>query len=35
MNFMELAQTSSAIAGIAMILIGCRRLKQYLRAFVR
>jgi len=35
MNVLEFAQTSSAIAGIAMILIGSRRLKLYLRAAVR
>ena len=31
MNFLEFAQTTSAISGIAMILIGSRWLKQYLR----
>lgn len=35
MNILEFAQTSSAIAGIAMILIGSRRLKEYLRTSFR
>jgi len=32
MNIMEFAQASSALAGIALILIGSRRLKQHLRS---
>ena len=35
MNVLEFAQTTSAIAGIAMILIGSRRLKQHLRTVFR
>ena len=32
MNFTEFARAASALAGIAMILVGSRWLKQYLRA---
>lgn len=32
MNIIEIAQAASALAGIAMILAGSRRLKQYLRS---
>lgn len=35
MNILEFAQTTSAIAGIAMIVIGSRWLKQYLRTVIR
>lgn len=35
MNILEFAHTSSAIAGIAMILIGSRWLKLYLRTLFR
>lgn len=35
MNFLEFAQTTSAIAGIAMIVMGARWLKLYLRNMVR
>ena len=35
MNTLEFAHTSSAIAGIAMILIGSRWLKLYLRTLIR
>ena len=31
MNISEFAQAASALAAIAMILVGSRRLKQYLR----
>ena len=34
MNTMELTQTTFAIAGIAMIVMGQRRLKQYLRSIL-
>lgn len=35
MNILEFAQTTSAIAGIAMIVIGSRWLKLYLRTVIR
>lgn len=35
MNILESVQTTFAIAGIAMTLIGIRRLKQYLLSTVR
>lgn len=35
MNILEFAHTTSAIAGIAMILIGSRWLKLYLRTMLR
>ena len=35
MNILEFAHTTSAIAGITMILIGSRWLKLYLRSLVR
>jgi len=35
MNVLEFAHTISALAGIAMILIGSRRLKLYLRTTFR
>lgn len=34
MNFTELVQTMSAIAAIAMILMGCSWLKQYLKRMI-
>ena len=34
MNIIEFAQASSALAAIAMILVGSRRLKQYLRSLI-
>ncbi len=35
MNILEFAHTTSAIAGVAMVLIGSRWLKQYLRTLYR
>ena len=35
MNILEFAHTTSAIAGVAMVLIGSRWLKQYLRTLCR
>ena len=35
MNYLEFAQTISAIAGIAVIVMGIRRLKCYLRSVIR
>lgn len=35
MNYLNFVQTTSAIAGIAMIYMGSRWLKQYLWALVR
>lgn len=35
MNITEFAQTITAIAGIALIVLGSRRLKQHLRSTVR
>jgi len=35
MNILEFVQTSSAMAGIAMILMVSRRLKEYLRTSFR
>lgn len=35
MNFLDFVQTTSAIAGIAMIVMGQRWLKHYLRTMIR
>lgn len=35
MNYMDFVQTTSAVAGIAMILMGSRWLKQYLKAGIK
>lgn len=35
MNIPEFAQTTFAITGIAMIVMGSRRLKLYLRSMIR
>lgn len=35
MNILEFAHTTSAIAGVAMLFIGSRWLKQYLRTLYR
>lgn len=35
MNFLEFAHTTAAVAGIAMIVMGSRWLKLYLRTMLR
>lgn len=35
MNYLDFVQTTSAMAGIAMVVIGSRWLKQYLRTLFR